>query len=46
MHVERKPMMRAMSLEPRLLAVVKYLLQWNFQFRDDLLDQARTPASA
>ena len=40
LHIERKAMMRAMSLEPKLSAVfLKYLLKRNTRYQDDLVDQ-------
>jgi CRP/FNR family cyclic AMP-dependent transcriptional regulator len=40
LHVEKKAMMHAMSLEPRLSAMfVKYLLKRNIRYQDDLVDQ-------
>jgi CRP-like cAMP-binding protein len=40
LHVERKAMMHAMSLEPKLSAMfVKYLLKRNIRYQDDLVDQ-------
>jgi CRP/FNR family cyclic AMP-dependent transcriptional regulator len=40
LHVEKKAMMQAMSLEPKLSAVfVKYLLKRNIRYQDDLVDQ-------
>jgi len=40
LHVERKAMMHAMSLEPKLSATfVKYLLKRNIRYQDDLVDQ-------
>jgi len=40
LHVERKAMVHAMSLEPKLSAVfVKYLLKRNIRYQDDLVDQ-------
>jgi CRP/FNR family transcriptional regulator, cyclic AMP receptor protein len=40
LHIERKAMTRAMSLEPTLSAIfVKYLLKRNMRYQDDLVDQ-------
>src|ERR1700724_635183 len=40
LHIERKAMMQAMSLEPKLSAMfVKYLLKRNIRYQDDLVDQ-------
>jgi CRP/FNR family cyclic AMP-dependent transcriptional regulator len=40
LHIERKAMMRAMSLQPKLSAVfLKYLLKRNIRYQDDLVDQ-------
>ena len=40
LHVEKKAMMLAMSLEPKLSAMfVKYLLKRNIRYQDDLVDQ-------
>jgi CRP-like cAMP-binding protein len=40
LHIERKAMTRAMSLEPKLSAMfVKYLLKRNIRYQDDLVDQ-------
>ena len=40
LHVEKKAMMLAMSLEPKLSAVfLKYLLKRNIRYQDDLVDQ-------
>ncbi len=40
LHVERKAMMSALSLEPKLSATfVKYLLKRNIRYQDDLVDQ-------
>jgi len=40
LHVERKAMMLAMSLHPKLSAVfLKYLLKRNIRYQDDLVDQ-------
>ena len=40
LHVERKAMTHAMSLEPKLSAMfVKYLLKRNIRYQDDLVDQ-------
>jgi CRP-like cAMP-binding protein len=40
LHVERKAMMHAMSLEPKLSAMfAKYLLKRNIRYQDDLVDQ-------
>jgi CRP/FNR family cyclic AMP-dependent transcriptional regulator len=40
LHVERKAMVHAMSLEPKLSAMfVKYLLKRNIRYQDDLVDQ-------
>ena len=40
LHIERKAMMHAMSLEPKLSATfVKYLLKRNIRYQDDLVDQ-------
>ena len=40
LHVERKAMMGAMSLQPKLSAIfVKYLLKRNIRYQDDLIDQ-------
>lgn len=40
LHIEKKAMMRAMSLEPRLSAIfLKYLLKRNIRYQDDLVDQ-------
>lgn len=40
LHVEKKAMMRTLSLEPKLSAMfVKYLLKRNIRYQDDLIDQ-------
>jgi CRP/FNR family transcriptional regulator, cyclic AMP receptor protein len=40
LHIERKAMVHAMSLEPKLSALfVKYLLKRNIRYQDDLVDQ-------
>jgi CRP/FNR family transcriptional regulator, cyclic AMP receptor protein len=40
LHVEKKAMMRALSLEPKLSALfLKYLLKRNIRYQDDLVDQ-------
>ena len=40
LHVEKKAMMRTLSLEPKLSAMfVKYLLKRNIRYLDDLVDQ-------
>ncbi len=40
LHIERKAMMHAMGLEPKLSAMfVKYLLKRNIRYQDDLVDQ-------
>jgi CRP/FNR family cyclic AMP-dependent transcriptional regulator len=40
LHIEKKAMMRAMSLEPKLSAIfLKYLLKRNIRYQDDLVDQ-------
>jgi CRP/FNR family cyclic AMP-dependent transcriptional regulator len=40
LHVEKKAMTQAMSLEPKLSAVfLKYLLKRNIRYQDDLVDQ-------
>src|SRR5580693_1044797 len=40
LHIERKAMMQAMSLEPKLSAMfLKYLLKRNIRYQDDLVDQ-------
>jgi CRP-like cAMP-binding protein len=40
LHIEKKAMMRAMSLEPKLSAVfLKYLLKRNIRYQDDLVNQ-------
>jgi CRP/FNR family cyclic AMP-dependent transcriptional regulator len=40
LHIEKKAMMRAMSLEPTLSAMfVKYLLKRNIRYQEDLVDQ-------
>src|SRR5208337_410561 len=40
LHIEKKAMMRAMSLEPKLSAMfLKYLLKRNIRYQDDLVDQ-------
>jgi CRP/FNR family cyclic AMP-dependent transcriptional regulator len=40
LHIERKAMTQAMSLEPKLSAMfVKYLLKRNIRYQDDLVDQ-------
>lgn len=40
LHIERDAMMRAMRLQPKLSAVfLKYLLQRNIRYQDDLVDQ-------
>jgi CRP/FNR family cyclic AMP-dependent transcriptional regulator len=40
LHIEKKAMMLAMSLEPQLSAMfVRYLLKRNIRYQDDLLDQ-------
>jgi CRP/FNR family cyclic AMP-dependent transcriptional regulator len=40
LHIEKKAMMQAMSLEPKLSAMfLKYLLKRNIRYQDDLVDQ-------
>jgi CRP/FNR family cyclic AMP-dependent transcriptional regulator len=40
LHIQRKAMMQAMSLEPKLSVMfVKYLLKRNIRYQDDLVDQ-------
>jgi len=40
LHIEKKAMMRAMTLQPKLSAVfLKYLLKRNTRYQDDLVDQ-------
>jgi CRP/FNR family cyclic AMP-dependent transcriptional regulator len=40
LHIEKKAMMSAMSLEPKLSAIfLKYLLKRNIRYQDDLVDQ-------
>jgi CRP/FNR family transcriptional regulator, cyclic AMP receptor protein len=40
LHIERKSMMLAMSMEPRLSAMfLKYLLKRNIRYQEDLVDQ-------
>ncbi len=40
LHIAKKAMMRAMSLEPKLSAMfLKYLLKRNIRYQDDLVDQ-------
>jgi CRP/FNR family cyclic AMP-dependent transcriptional regulator len=40
LHVDKKAMLQAMSLEPKLSATfVKYLLKRNIRYQDDLVDQ-------
>jgi len=40
LHIDKKAMMRAMSLEPKLSAMfLKYLLKRNIRYQDDLVDQ-------
>jgi CRP/FNR family transcriptional regulator, cyclic AMP receptor protein len=40
LHIERKAMMQAMGLQPKLSAVfLKYLLRRNIRYQDDLVDQ-------
>ncbi len=40
LHIKKKAMMQAMSLEPKLSAMfVKYLLKRNIRYQDDLVDQ-------
>src|SRR6202011_2215844 len=40
LHIERKAMMHAMSLQPKLSAMfVKYLVKRNIRYQDDLVDQ-------
>ena len=40
LHIEKKAMLQAMSLEPKLSATfVKYLLKRNIRYQDDLIDQ-------
>lgn len=40
LHIEKKAMMRAMSLEPKLSAMfLKYLLKRNIRYQDDLVDK-------
>lgn len=40
LHIEKKAMMDAMSLEPKLSAMfLKYLLKRNMRYQDDLVDQ-------
>ena len=40
LHIDKKTMMRAMSVEPKLSAMfLKYLLKRNIRYQDDLVDQ-------
>jgi CRP/FNR family transcriptional regulator, cyclic AMP receptor protein len=40
LHVEKKTMIRALALEPKLSALIlKYLLKRNIRYQDDLVDQ-------
>jgi CRP/FNR family cyclic AMP-dependent transcriptional regulator len=40
LHIEKKAMMQAMNLEPKLSAMfLKYLLKRNIRYQDDLVDQ-------
>jgi CRP-like cAMP-binding protein len=40
LHIEKKAMMQAMSVEPKLSAMfLKYLLKRNIRYQDDLVDQ-------
>jgi len=40
LHIEKKALLLAMSLEPKLSALfVKYLLKRNIRYQDDLIDQ-------
>jgi CRP/FNR family cyclic AMP-dependent transcriptional regulator len=40
LHIEKKAMMQAMSLQPKLSAMfLKYLLKRNIRYQDDLVDQ-------
>ena len=40
LHIEKKAMMRAMSLQPKLSAIfLKYLLKRNIRYQDDLVNQ-------
>jgi len=40
LHVERKAMMHAMNMQPKLSAIfMKYLLKRNIRYQDDLVDQ-------
>jgi CRP/FNR family cyclic AMP-dependent transcriptional regulator len=40
LHIEKKAMMRTVSLQPKLAAAfLKYLLQRNIRYQDDLIDQ-------
>jgi CRP/FNR family cyclic AMP-dependent transcriptional regulator len=40
LHIEKKAMMQAMALQPKLSAVfLKYLLRRNIRYQDDLVDQ-------
>ena len=40
LHVEKKAMMHALALEPKLSALfLKYLLKRNIRYQDDLVDQ-------
>jgi len=40
LHVEKKVMMKALTLEPKLSALfVRYLLKRNIRYQDDLIDQ-------
>jgi CRP/FNR family cyclic AMP-dependent transcriptional regulator len=40
LHIDKRAMMRAMSLQPKLSAVfLKYLLKRNIRYQDDLVDQ-------
>jgi CRP/FNR family transcriptional regulator, cyclic AMP receptor protein len=40
LHIEKKAMMQALALEPRLSALfLKYLLKRNIRYQDDLVDQ-------
>jgi CRP/FNR family cyclic AMP-dependent transcriptional regulator len=40
LHIEKKVMMRALTLQPRLSALfLKYLLRRNIRYQDDLVDQ-------
>jgi CRP-like cAMP-binding protein len=40
LHIQKKPMMKTMGLQPKLSAVfLKYLLRRNIRYQDDLVDQ-------